>query len=87
MPEETLTITDNRTGREYTLPIVDGTIRTTDLRQLSASVGTFLYETGPHDLGIFVAAITTLAAAGLLASALPARRAASVDPLVALRQE
>ena len=39
MPDETLTITDNRTGREYTLPIVDGTIRATDLRQLSASEG------------------------------------------------
>ena len=36
MPDDTLTITDNRTGREYTLPIVDGTIRATDLRQISA---------------------------------------------------
>jgi citrate synthase len=39
VPDETLTITDNRTGREYTLPIVDGTIRATDLRQLSAAEG------------------------------------------------
>ena len=39
MPEDTLTITDNRTGREYTLPIVDGTIHATDLRQLSAADG------------------------------------------------
>lgn len=53
--------------------------------QLSAS--TFLYETGPNDLGIFAAAVATLGASGLLASVLPARRAASVDPLVALRQE
>ena len=36
MPDDTLTITDNRTGRAYTLPIVDGTIRATDLRQISA---------------------------------------------------
>jgi citrate synthase len=33
--EDTLTITDNRTGREYTLPITDGTIRATDLRQIA----------------------------------------------------
>jgi citrate synthase len=31
---EDLTIVDNRTGREYTLPIVDGAIRATDLRQI-----------------------------------------------------
>jgi len=36
VPDDTLTITDNRTGREYTLPIVDGTIRATDLREISA---------------------------------------------------
>jgi citrate synthase len=39
VPDDTLTITDNRTGREYTLSIVDGTIRATDLRQLSAAEG------------------------------------------------
>ena len=39
MPSETLTITDNRTGREYTLPIVDGTIRAPDLRQIGVEEG------------------------------------------------
>ena len=34
MPDDTLTITDNRTGRTYEVPIVDGTIRATDLRQI-----------------------------------------------------
>jgi citrate synthase len=37
--EDTLTITDNRTGREYTLPITDGTIRATDLRQIAVDEG------------------------------------------------
>jgi citrate synthase len=31
---ETLTIVDNRTGKQVELPIVDGTIHATDLRQL-----------------------------------------------------
>ena len=39
MTAESLTVVDNRTGLEYTLPIVDGTIRATDLRQLSAAEG------------------------------------------------
>ena len=39
MPADTLTITDDRTGRQYTIPIVDGTIRATDLRQIGAEEG------------------------------------------------
>ncbi|MEA2354378.1 MAG: citrate synthase, partial [Solirubrobacteraceae bacterium] len=34
---ETLTVTDNRTGRTYELPIEDGTIRSLDLRQIKVS--------------------------------------------------
>ena len=33
---DTITVVDNRTGREYTLPIVDGTIRASDLAQIRA---------------------------------------------------
>jgi citrate synthase len=33
---DTLTITDNRTGRQYELAIADGAIRSTDLRQIKA---------------------------------------------------
>jgi citrate synthase len=38
---DTLTITDNRTGRHYEVPITDGTIRATDLRQIKVSPDDF----------------------------------------------
>src|SRR5512143_3735425 len=34
MAEDTLTVTDNRTGRVYELPVADGAIRAVDLRQI-----------------------------------------------------
>jgi len=40
---DTITITDNRTGKTYELPIQDGTIRAMDLRQIKA---------GPEDFGL-----------------------------------
>jgi putative ABC transport system permease protein len=54
---------------------------------LAAGVKTFLFEVEPNDPRVVAGALVALAAAGLAASAVPARRAASVDPLVALRQE
>src|SRR5271165_7609550 len=39
----TLTVTDNRTGRSYELPIEDGTVRAMDLRQI---------KTGEDDFGL-----------------------------------
>src|ERR671915_83840 len=33
---DTLTITDNRTGKSYEIPITDGTIKATDLKQIKA---------------------------------------------------
>jgi putative ABC transport system permease protein len=54
---------------------------------LSSGVKAYLFEVQPNDAGIFAGALIVLASAGLLASALPARRAAAVDPLVALRSE
>jgi citrate synthase len=34
---DTLTITDNRTGKQYEIPVTDGVIRATDLRQVKAA--------------------------------------------------
>ena len=38
---ETLTITDNRTGKQYEVPIQDGTIKATDLRQIKVAADEF----------------------------------------------
>ncbi len=43
MADNTLTITDNRTGQVYTVPVEDGTIRAMSLRQI---------KTGPEDFGL-----------------------------------
>src|SRR5512132_3699522 len=43
MASETLTVTDNRTGKTYELPITAGSIRTIDLRQI---------RTDPDDFGL-----------------------------------
>ncbi|MGE3189346.1 MAG: citrate/2-methylcitrate synthase, partial [Vicinamibacterales bacterium] len=40
---DTLTITDNRTGKQYEVPITDGTIRATDLKRI---------KTGGDDTGL-----------------------------------
>jgi citrate synthase len=37
MPKDSLTITDNRTGKQYEIPIEHGTVRTADLRQIKTS--------------------------------------------------
>jgi citrate synthase len=41
MSKETLTITDNRTGKTYELPIAQGCIRTADLRQIKVDASDF----------------------------------------------
>src|SRR5512132_2407341 len=43
MSEQSLTITDDRTGKSYTLPIKNGTVRAMDLRQI---------KTGSDDFGL-----------------------------------
>ncbi|GAA1632777.1 citrate synthase [Kribbella alba] len=39
MTEQSLTVRDNRTGKDYDLAITDGTIRAADLKQISAADG------------------------------------------------
>ena len=54
---------------------------------LSQTAQAFLFKMDVGDPRVFAVAIGLLALAGLAASAIPARRAASVDPLTALRTE
>jgi ABC-type antimicrobial peptide transport system permease subunit len=50
-------------------------------------VASFLFQTTPHDPGTLAAVVALLSAAACLAAWLPARRAASIDPMTALRAE
>jgi putative ABC transport system permease protein len=54
---------------------------------LSRVVATLLFGIGPRDAAAFAGAVGVMAVAVLLATILPARRAAHVDPTVALRYE
>ncbi|HXG72962.1 MAG TPA: ABC transporter permease, partial [Gemmatimonadaceae bacterium] len=54
---------------------------------LSRTADKFLFRLDSNDPRTFVAAIASLLVAALIASAIPARRAASIDPMEALRAE
>jgi len=43
MGQNSLTVTDNRTGKQYEIPIADGVIPALDLRKI---------KTGPDDFGL-----------------------------------
>ena len=55
--------------------------------QLASLVETFLFEVRPHDPMVYGGAAALLAACGVAAAFVPARRAARVDPVIALRVE
>jgi hypothetical protein len=54
---------------------------------LTNVIATFLYETTPHDPVTFTVVAIVLSISGTLAAWIPARRAARVDPVVALRAD
>jgi putative ABC transport system permease protein len=54
---------------------------------LGATAQAFLFGIEPHDTRAFLAALAALSIAAIAASAIPARRAAAVDPMIALRAE
>jgi predicted permease len=50
-------------------------------------VGSLLFEVSPYNAGITTSAVSVLVAMGTAACLLPARRAAAVDPMEAIRRE
>src|SRR5256885_1595069 len=67
MPTNTLTVTDNRTGKSYDLPVQDGCIRAADLRQVKVQAdefGTMSYDPAVRNLQILrlIGKMPTLAA-------------------------
>jgi ABC-type antimicrobial peptide transport system permease subunit len=54
---------------------------------LATSIETFLFNVEPRDFRLYAGVCAVLASAALAAAYLPARRAARVDPLVALRTD
>jgi ABC-type antimicrobial peptide transport system permease subunit len=53
---------------------------------LTRALRSMLYEVTPSDPWTYVAMVCVLACAALAASWIPARRAAAVDPVIALRR-
>jgi putative ABC transport system permease protein len=54
---------------------------------IEPSIRSFLFDARPHDLALYAGVAAILLAVGLFAALGPARRAARVDPLVALRAD
>jgi ABC-type antimicrobial peptide transport system permease subunit len=69
-------------------PVVAGAVAGVAVAFASARVvGSLLFQVSPYDSAIAGSAVCVLVALGTAACLLPARRAASVDPMEALRRE
>src|SRR5487761_1161010 len=61
--QEMLSVTDGRTGKTYQIPIADGTIRATDLRQIrtdQADKGLTSYDPGLLNTAVTRSEVTSL---------------------------
>lgn len=74
--------------REGLLPVAAGSVAGIAIAFAAARlVGSLLFEVSPYDPAIVMAAVGVLVAVGTAACLLPARRAAGVEPMEALRSE
>jgi predicted permease len=74
--------------REGMAPVLGGALAGAAIGLVSSKLlASLMFGVSPTDPLVFATAIVTLSAAALLANLLPARRAARVDPMVALRCE
>jgi putative ABC transport system permease protein len=83
-PRDILRLVIARGLRMTALGVIIGLATAFAVTRLLASI---LFEVGPFDPGSFAGLPLLLAAIALVASWIPARRAAHVDPLVSLRNE
>jgi predicted permease len=95
-PEIGLRIALGATRRQVLMPILRGGLMSAGAGVLIGCAGAFfvnkvlaslLFEVGPEDPSAFVSVAVLLTAVALVACYVPARRAARIDPLVALRHE
>jgi putative ABC transport system permease protein len=74
--------------RRSLIPIAAGIlVGVTASVMVSRLLGTLLYEVTPHDPAVLAVIVFLLGASAVVACLIPARRAASVDPLVVLKEE
>lgn len=83
-PRDVLLLTISQAMSVATIGLAMGLVGSLGLTHFLTS---FLYGVKPTDFATFVIACALLSATALLACYLPARRAARVDPLIALRNE
>ncbi len=74
-------------GHAARLVVIGAVIGVVGALLSSRAIGTLLYGVKPADPWTFAAIVAVIAGTALLASYLPARRAAKVDPLVAIRYD
>ncbi len=74
--------------REGLMPVIAGAVAGIAIAfAMARLVGSLLFEVSPYDPGIVACAVGVLLAVGAAACLLPARRAAGVEPMEALRSE
>jgi putative ABC transport system permease protein len=73
-------------GKGFALAVVGILAGVVFAAAVASAMASLLYGVRPHDPAVFLAVVLLLLAVAVLASYIPARRAAKVDPMTALRE-